>query len=719
MTRSSRGILKLGLAGLGVLMMALGFAAWDPTLASERQVALAIAGIGLGVVLALWATLGKALLRAEAVQRSTEETLREREGFLANVAETSPMTIFAFDVIGNRTVYTNRKLAELLGYAPSELDALGEGWVLELLHPDDRKTWQELGKRYDAAREHEVVHSELRFRRPDGSYTWLANWVTVAERAEDGRAGLVIGASIDVSEQKQAEAALLANERRFRMLAEHAHDIVSRYEVQPEPHMAYISPAVESILGYPTELFYEDPGMHYKLIHPDDREELERLDRGSPAALEAPITLRWLHRDGHTVWIEQRMVPVLDENGQMIAVENISRDITEQRRLEEQLLQSQKMDAIGRLAGGIAHDFNNLLGVTMGYIDVLQRELPARESTREALDAIRDVTNRAATLTRQLLAFGRRELARPRTLDLNHVVRELDGMLRRVIPESIELDTRLAEGLWPVRTDPVQVEQIVLNLAVNARDAMPNGGRLVIETRNEEHGAIAVGAGHASPGELVTLIVRDTGVGMDEKTRVRVFEPFFTTKDQGKGTGLGLATVYGIMQQNGGAAHVDSAPGQGTVFTLAFPRAELEPTSERTPSRKLPRRLRGGSVLVVEDEEVLRHLVARTLRQDGYTVLEAADGPEAQSVLRHMKTPVDLLLTDVVMPNMSGHELASWLLQQYPGVRVVYMSGYTDDEMLRHGVRREQVQFIAKPFSPDELVATIGEMLGSDLDAAD
>ena len=713
MSGSSRRILEIGLVGLGLLMIALGVAAWDPELAQERQVALAIAGIGLGVVLALWATLGRAILRAEAVHRSTAETLREREGFLENLAEASPTTIFAYNIIEKRTVYTNRRLLESLGYGPREIEALGDNWLVELLHPDNVEKVRELGTRYDAAHEHDVVHSELRFRRPDGSYAWLSNWVTVADRTPDGRAQLVTGASIDVSDQKQAEAALRASEQRFRMLAEHAHDIVSRYEVLPEPHMAYISPAVESIMGYPPQAFYDDPELHWKLIHPEDRASLERLSRISPTGLNEPITMRWVHRDGHTVWIEQRMVPVLDESGKMLAVENISRDITEKTRLEEQLLQSQKMDAIGRLAGGIAHDFNNLLGVTLGYLDVLQRDLPGSESTREALGAILDVTNRAVTLTRQLLAFGRRDLARPRTLDLNEVVKELDGMLRRVIPESIQLETKLSEGLWPVRTDPVQVEQVVLNLAVNARDAMPEGGRLLIESCNVQRGAIAVGAGRVAGEELVTLVVRDTGSGMDEATRARVFEPFFTTKERGKGTGLGLATVYAIMKQNGGLALVDSAPGKGSVFTLAFPRAELEPESERTPARVRSATPGGGTVLVVEDEAVLRRLVARTLKQQGYTVLEARDGPEAQKLLRISRSRVDLLLTDVVMPHMSGHELATWVVQEHPATRVLYMSGYTDDEMVRHGVRREQVEFIAKPFSPEDLANAVHEMLGS------
>ncbi len=714
MSGSSRGILKVGLAGLGLLMFALGVAAWDPKLAQERQVALAIAGIGLGVVLALWGTLGQALLRAEVAQRSTEETLREREGFLQNLAEVSPMTIFAYNLVDSATVYSNRKVWQQLGYA-SERDALGEGGLPALLHPEDAEKFEELRARCDRAGEHEIVHSEFRLRRADGSFAWLANWVTVAERTSDGRAKLITGASVDVSEQKQAEAALAASEQRFRLLAEHAHDIVCRYEVKPEPHMAYISPAVESILGYPVQTFYDDPEMHWNVIHPDDRPELERLALSSPTGLNQPLTLRWLHRDGHAVWIEQRMVPVLDENGEMIAVENISRDVTEQRRLEQQLLQSQKMDAIGRLAGGIAHDFNNLLGVTLGYIDVLEREVPDTEKTREALDAISDVSQRAATLTRQLLAFGRRELARPRTLDLNRVISELDGMLRRVIPESIELETRLADELWPVRADPVQIEQMVLNLAVNARDAMPDGGRLLIETRNLERASVAVGSSGPGHEQMVVLAVQDTGIGMDEQTRARVFEPFFTTKERGKGTGLGLATVYGIMKQNGGIATVDSAPTQGTTFTLAFPRDESEPVSERTPARLAPARPGGGTVLVVEDEEMLRRLVVRTLERHGYSVLEAKDGPEAQTLVRQLEAPIDLLLTDVVMPHMSGHQLASWLSQQNPGARVLYMSGYTDDEMVRHGVRREKVAFIAKPFSPDVLLSVVHEMLFRDV----
>jgi len=386
--------------------------------------------------------------------------------------------------------------------------------------------------------------------------------------------------------------------------------------------------------------------------------------------------------------------------------------MTERRHLEDQLRQAQKMEAVGQLAGGIAHDFNNLLTAILGSTQLLLHATPPGDGRREDIEEIKNAGLRAAELTRQLLAFSRRQVLAPKVLDMNAVVSQMDKMLRRLIGEDVELVTQLARDLGPVSADPGQLEQVLLNLAVNARDAMPRGGRLTIETANvvlteeysERHHRLP-------PGQYVLLAVSDTGVGMDEATQKHLFEPFFTTKEVGKGTGLGLATVYGIVKQSGGYIWVYSEPGHGTTVKVYLPRvpgaAEPLPVAAATPE------LRRGSeiVLLVEDAAPVRSLARKSLESYGYTVLEAADGPAALDLAARHPRGIDILVTDVVMPGMSGRELAERLAPARPAMRVLYTSGYTDDAMVRQGVLRAGVAFLQKPFVPETLARKVREVL--------
>ena len=390
----------------------------------------------------------------------------------------------------------------------------------------------------------------------------------------------------------------------------------------------------------------------------------------------------------------------------------LARDTTERRQLEDQLRQAQKMEAVGQLAGGIAHDFNNLLTAILGSTQLLLHATPPEDGRREDVEEIKNAGLRAAELTRQLLAFSRRQVLAPKVLDMNAVVSQMDKMLRRLIVEDVELVTQLAGDLGPVSADPGQLEQVLLNLAVNARDAMPRGGRLTIETANvflteeysERHHRLP-------PGQYVLLAVSDTGVGMDEATQKHLFEPFFTTKEVGKGTGLGLATVYGIVKQSGGYIWVYSEPGHGTTVKVYLPRvsgaAEPLPVAAATPE------LRRGSetVLLVEDAPPVRSLARKSLESYGYTVLEAADGPAALELSAGHARGIDILVTDVVMPGMSGRELAERLAPARPAMRVLYTSGYTDDAMVRQGVLRAGVAFLQKPFIPETLARKVREVL--------
>jgi len=387
------------------------------------------------------------------------------------------------------------------------------------------------------------------------------------------------------------------------------------------------------------------------------------------------------------------------------------RDVTGPRQLEEQLRQSQKMEAVGRLAGGVAHDFNNLLNVVAGYSDLLMKRLPGESPLRKDVTQIRRATDRAASLVRQLLAFSRRQVLQPRELDLNAVVSEMNDMLRRIIGEDIQLKTELAPNLGHVKADPGQIEQVIMNLALNARDAMPQGGRLTIATSAVPEAELRKSRLLGIEGAHVMIAVSDTGSGMDEQTRTRIFEPFFTTKGPGKGTGLGLSTVYGIVQQTGGAIHVDSTPGAGATFRVYLPRVEKGlPTRDAEGTAESQAPAGGETILLVEDDDMLRPLLREALEVDGYTVLEARHPIDALRLAETDKS-IPLLLTDIVMPHMNGRDLAERLTARLPGLKVLYMSGYTDNDALRQDVFEANAAFLAKPFTPEALAAKVRAVL--------
>ncbi|MFI5305765.1 MAG: ATP-binding protein [Polyangiales bacterium] len=421
----------------------------------------------------------------------------------------------------------------------------------------------------------------------------------------------------------------------------------------------------------------------------------------------------WQRRsDGRDFQVSLSATALRDEDGQALAIVCVTSDVSQRRALEEQLRQSQKMEAVGLLAGGVAHDFNNLLTVVLAHCDGILDDTAHGDPRRESLEEIRRAGERAADLTRQLLAFSRRQVLRPRVLSLNAVVEQLQAMLRRLLGEDVELETALAAELLPVRADAGQLEQVLMNLSVNARDAMPRGGRLRIETRNAtldtEHEPVhPTGAS----GPHVVLAVRDTGCGMDEETLQRAFEPFFTTKGPGKGTGLGLSTVYGIVQQSGGFVQVHSALDEGTTFEVYLPALEvavLHPEPVLTARRALSGT---ESVLLVEDELALRAVVRDVLRAEGYRVHEAAHGKAALAILEDPAVSIDLLLTDIVLPGLSGTAVAQAGSKLRPQLRVLYMSGYTEDAILRHGELPAGLLFLEKPFSSRTMLMRVRDAL--------
>jgi PAS domain S-box-containing protein len=439
----------------------------------------------------------------------------------------------------------------------------------------------------------------------------------------------------------------------------------------------------------------------------DDREV---MSSGRPKMIaEEPVTNPVTKE---TRWFQTVKVPLQISGVASPALLGIATEITERKRLEEQLMQSQKMEAVGQLAGGVAHDFNNILTAIVGYTDLLATELGGNSRQLEDLDEIRKAARRAAALTRQLLAFSRKQVLEPRILDMNDVILNLDKMLRSLISENIDLRTSLAPNLDAARADPNQLEQVIMNLAINARDAMPDGGTLTIETANARLDQ-AYAEQHVSviPGDYVMLAVTDTGCGMDEQTKARIFEPFFTTKPAGRGTGLGLSTVYGIVKQSGGNIWLYSEPGNGTTFKVYLPAIQALPEDiGKTAPVELARH-GSGTVLVVEDDEQLRRLTHRALASQGYTVLEADRGSTALDIARRHKGAIDLLLTDVIMPDTNGRKLAETLRPTRPGLRVLYMSGYPDGAIANHGMLEPGVAYLAKPFTTEAVVRKVREVL--------
>ena len=521
--------------------------------------------------------------------------------------------------------------------------------------------------------------------------------------------GFALGVHERERDRQRAEEQREAAEDRFRQLAETIQQVF--WMSDGHGTMLYVSPAFETIFGRPAAILATSPGAWLDAVHPDDRERVEQAAYVRARRGDYDEVYRIVRPDGAVRWIRDRAFHVYNHAGEVVRLVGTAADITEQRQLEEQLQQAQKMEIVGRLAGGVAHDFNNLLTVINGMADLVLAALPDDDPTRPDLDQIRQAGERAATLTGRLLAVSRRQILKPEVVDLGAVVSGLRDMIQRLVGEDIALVLELAPDVARVKADPGQIEQVLLNLIVNARDAMPDGGVLTIETRTVHLDAVYA-AEHPGtrPGPHAMIAVRDTGIGMDESIRRRIFEPFFTTKAHGKGTGLGLSMVYGIVKQSGGSIWFHSEPGHGSRFTIYLPHV-IGPTTSR-PAPAPASAARGHeTVLVVEDEPPLRELAARVLTSAGYVVLQAANGPDALALLERHPEPVHLVFTDVVMPGMNGRELAARLAVLRPAIRVLYTSGYTEDAILRHGVLDDPRRFLSKPYSPAVLRGRIREAL--------
>lgn len=482
------------------------------------------------------------------------------------------------------------------------------------------------------------------------------------------------------------------------------------FTIDPEGYVQTWNPAAERIFGWSAG---EAIGSLLPIVPPESQEEFralrEKVLHGEPFA---GYETRRIRRDGTYIDVSITAAPMHDPAGRVTGIMSLLEDITERKQLREQYLHAQRLESIGRLAGGVAHDFNNLLTAILGYSELCALNLSSDDPIYGYVEQIRKAGERATSLTRQLLAFARRQIFEPRVINLNDLTLEMDKLLRRVLGEDIELVTVLAPDLLSVRADPGQMEQVLLNLAVNARDAMPLGGRLTIETANVVLDA-AYARGHAevAPGPYVMVAVTDTGIGMSREVMEHIFEPFFTTKSE-KGTGLGLATCHGIVKQSGGHIWVYSEPGRGTTFKVYLPSEQKTP---ETISRTINQSVRGGTetILVLEDDPLVSGMAVQALVEQGYKVLASRTGDEALRIAREYAGEIRLLLTDVVLPRLSGRQVAEQLQEQYPNLRVLYMSGYAENSVVHHGILDPGIAFLAKPFTPSTLVHKVREVLDS------
>jgi PAS domain S-box-containing protein len=646
---------------------------------------------------------------AMAVERKRiEDALRAQTGLLQQIVDNIPVMLVSLDQTG-RIKWGNREWSRTLGYTVTEATQRD---ILVDLYPDpvDQQRVR------DSIGAPTGVWTDFRTRTKQGTVLETI-WANAPLGASEW-----LGIGVDVTERKRSE-------ERYRAFIAQSSEGVSRIEIDPpvavtlsedaqinlvyeRARIAECNDAMARMYGYheASELLGTRLADLHDAADAANRDQIRSFIR-SGYRLSSSET-RERARDGRPRVFLNNVVGFL-EDGHLVRVWGTQRDISEQRHLEEQFRQAQKMEAVGQLAGGIAHDFNNLLTAILGNTQLLLRELPPGDEKRQDVEEIRKASERAASLTRQLLAYSRRQMLQPETLDLNVVVADMERMLRRLIGEHIALVTVHAPDLSSVRADPNQIEQVLVNLAVNARDAMPDGGKLTIETANVELDEAFTQRHLGSViGSYAMISVTDTGVGMDANVRAHLFEPFFTTKEVGKGTGLGLATVYGIVKQSDGYIAVDSAPGRGSSFKIYLPR--IQPPQAPPPPAAKERPERGTeTILVVEDEAAVLTLSRRALEAQGYVVLAAANPADAMRVVERHGGAIHLLLTDVVMPGLSGRELADRLSTRSPELRVLYMSGYPGDAVVQRGSLPSGSAFVQKPFSPDGLARKVRDVLDS------
>jgi PAS domain S-box-containing protein len=637
-------------------------------------------------------------------RRHVEESLVQSEARFRHLVESASDGIYRIDTHGVFT-YANPIVSRLLGCSPDDGGIVGRMY-LDFVRRDYHEQGIALYKRQVTERI-PVTYWEFPAVTVDGRELWVGQNVHIEQR--NGWVTSLFAVARDITERKRAEVALRESEARYRFLTEHSTDMLSRHAA--DGSIIYVSPVCFTILGYTVGELVGNSMFEY--CHPEDLEAMRAATARLIGQQSAEtLTYRARRRDGTYVWLETTSQAVRDPKSGLVGeVLSVSRDITERRRLEEELRQAQKMDAVGQLAGGVAHDFNNLLTTIRGFADLIARGFEADDARRKDIAEILKATERAASLTRQLLAFSKRQVLRVEALSVNGIVADMVKIIRRLLGDSIKVDSALEPKIWTVRADPGQLEQVLLNLALNARDAMPKGGSLRITTRNVEVAAVSAPETVVPAGNYVLLEIRDTGTGMSDETRARVFEPFFTTKDPSGRSGLGLATVYGIVSQSGGHISVTSSLGTGTTFSIHLPAVVGGRAVGDRGEGAAPHSATGNAILIAEDNEGVRALTVRILTGAGYRVFEGCDGVDALETLRSLPEPVDLLISDVMMPRMNGSELTAQFQQEQPGTPILLISGYMDEETVQRAFN-EPDAILAKPFAPDALLNRVRELIG-------
>lgn len=658
-------------------------------------------------------------------RKQIEERLRKNQENLANTQRIARVGNWEWNLQTNQ-ITLSEESRKIFGIEEDNYEGLLQRG-LKKVHVNDRKFVESaLQRALDQIEPYDIEYRVTLPNKPEKTVHSTAEVIF----DKDNKPLVMNGTIQDITDFKTAERERTNLTAQIKSQQQYINNILinlpgaiweSRVEKNAETQQVdFISDYIEKMTGYPPENWVEIPNFWLEAVHPDDRERVfAESQKIILAGGKGSQQFRWLAKNGDIVWVETNMVATFDEQSEIHYLQGITMNISDRKnaeealkKREEELLQSQKLESVGRLAGGIAHDFNNMLTAINGYSDLILRNLKETDPLYKKVSEIRKAGERSASLTQQLLAFSRQQIMQPKKICLNQIIRDTNSMLNRVIGEDIKITTEFKNQRSPISVDPGQMMQVILNLAVNSRDAMPYGGTLSIQTEN-----IAPAENSKDDftmffsGEYVKLTVSDTGGGMDEETLAHIFEPFYTTKEVGKGTGLGLATVYGIVKQSGGHIRVASKPDRGTTFSIYFPLLSENEAAENqnSPAGDLP----SGSetVLLVEDEQMVRQLICRILESSGYKIIEAADGQEALSICRAQNLKVDLLITDVVMPEMSGHELAKKLIEDYPEMKIVYMSGYTNDIVTRHGITKDRANFIQKPFSPEELTRKVHQLL--------
>ncbi|MGV3710520.1 MAG: PAS domain S-box protein [Gemmatimonas sp.] len=706
------GLVSVAVTTVIMLLMGLtGNIAHDATvsLAQTSDTAWWVIGINFTLVSHLLVAGIAVALRALDRARQNEVELRETQNhdrlLLRALFNTLPDAVFTKNLSGEY-IQANKAALEQSGHQ-SEQDLLGKS--VHDLHP---KTIADATQRDDESviAGNVISNREVQLTLPDGRRRWFVS-LKAPLRNDEGTVTGIVGVTRDITDRKQAES---ERDRHLRQLELQIERMPIAY-ILTDANLACQrwNPAAERIFGFTQD---EVLGRNvFDLIIGDaQRARADRIiTQVKSGRMDVSGEFVNVNEEGAPITCEWHNTPMFDDEGNYTGLLSLTFDVSSRKRLESQLLQSQKMEAIGQLAGGVAHDFNNLLTVIFGYSELLLSDPNASTLTRTSVTSISEAAQRAAGLTGQLLAFSRKTMLQPKTLDINAVVMEMSTMLRRMIGEDIALTTQLASRLEMVCVDPVQLSQVLMNLAVNARDAMPQGGNLSIETQNVELSAeYASTHPETKSGPHVMLAITDSGMGMPPEVMAHIFEPFFTTKAVGSGTGLGLATVFGIVRQSGGSINVYSEPGIGTTFKIYFPSLSGAAAME---SGSIQAETKGGAetVLLVEDDDAVRRLATTALKRFGYNVIAASTANEAMTIIAEQADSINVLLTDVVMPGMSGPQLVLALREKYPTLKAVFMSGYTDDAVVRHGLLAAEVSFLQKPFTPAGLAAKIREVLDS------